>query len=187
MALVTCGLLAFGAAHHYADQQNCRQARLTTKSVRKIELLPRTRKNQRRTGNNGLWQRQQYLYQKNFGYTDKKKASGGWQVGLRVGFNHQNHRLGQRHSAFGRRVRLTWKRTSRICPKISKNLQIRQAHYHAGPAWTTKRALNYPLYIGSDRIWSIDEKTPSQIYEPGTVTCLQTLWNSAGGLYRGAH
>ena len=37
------------------------------------KLLPRTRKNQRRTGNNGLWQDGNTLYQKNFGYTDKEK------------------------------------------------------------------------------------------------------------------
>ncbi len=128
VALVTCGLLAL-------EQPTPPDSKLPSgiydKIGQKVKITTEHEK-QRRTGNSSPWQRRQYSLPKELQlYGPGKEASGGWQVGLRVGFNHQITVWVSVIQLW--EARLTWKRTSGVsAPKSPKKSQMRQAHYHAG-------------------------------------------------------
>ena len=74
VALVTCGLLAFGAAHAYADQQKLPSGTSYDQIGQKIEnYYQEHEKTSAGLATTVFDKDGNTLYQKNFGYTDKEK------------------------------------------------------------------------------------------------------------------
>ncbi len=106
VAQVTCGLLAFGQPTH-ADQQKYHQARLTTKSVRRLKITTKNRKPAQDQRNNGSLTKTAASLSKELHFLGQEKSWRCMTSRSSSGFNHQITVADSASFSFGRRARST--------------------------------------------------------------------------------
>ena len=185
VALVTCGLLAFGAAHAYADQQKLPSGTSYDQIGQKIEnYYQEHEKTSAGLATTVFDKDGNTLYQKNFGYTDKEKKLAvddksvfEWGSTTKITVWVSVMQLWEEG-----KIDLKTDIREYLPQNLLKNLKYDKPitmldlmNHQAGFE-------DYPLYIGSDKdLGALMKKTPSQIYEPGTVTSYSNYGTALAG------
>ena len=185
VALVTCGLLAFGAAHAYADQQKLPSGTSYDQIGQKIEnYYQEHEKTSAGLATTVFDKDGNTLYQKNFGYTDKEKKLAvddksvfEWGSTTKITVWVSVIQLWEEG-----KIDLKTDIREYLPQNLLKNLKYDKPitmldlmNHQAGFE-------DYPLYIGSDKdLGALMKKTPSQIYEPGTVTSYSNYGTALAG------
>ena len=185
VALVTCGLLAFGVAHAYADQQKLPSGTSYDQIGQKIEnYYQEHEKTSAGLATTVFDKDGNTLYQKNFGYTDKEKKLAvddksvfEWGSTTKITVWVSVIQLWEEG-----KIDLKTDIREYLPQNLLKNLKYDKPitmldlmNHQAGFE-------DYPLYIGSDKdLGALMKKTPSQIYEPGTVTSYSNYGTALAG------
>ena len=185
VALVTCGLLVLGAAHAYADQQKLPSGTPYDQIGQKIEnYYQEHEKTSAGLATTVFDKDGNTLYQKNFGYMDKEKKLAvddksvfEWGSTTKITVWVSVMQLWEEG-----KIDLKTDIREYLPQNLLKNLKYDKPitmldlmNHQAGFE-------DYPLYIGSDKdLGALMKKTPSQIYEPGTVTSYSNYGTALAG------